>query len=282
MNVPESDPSKPLLKLTGVRFGFDEGTPLLESFDLSVQRGEFVTLLGPSGCGKSTILNLAAGLIAPRSGQVSFDGAPLSGVNLNIGYMTQGDTSLPWLTVAQNVVLPLELRGVPRAERQRRLVAALERVNLSERANFYPSALSGGMKRRVLLARSLIYDPPMLLMDEPFAALDAQLRETMHKELRATVTRLEESVLFVTHDIAESILLSDRVLVLRGRPLRVELAVEVPWARDRDLDAVRVSGDFVRLESELRQCLRAGVGSRPTPSRVGVGEGAVIEAEARR
>ena len=256
---------QPLLQLKAIDFAFPGETLLLRGMDLTVDRGEFVTLLGPSGCGKSTIMNIAAGLLTASAGRVTFDGKPLVGINRDVGYMTQGDTNLPWLTVAKNVLLPLELRGTPAAERRKKLAQVLELVNLTDRANYYPSALSGGMKRRALLARSLIYNPPMLLMDEPFAALDAQLRETMHKELRATVNRLQESVLFVTHDIAEAVLLSDRVLVLAGRPLRVLAEVRPPFGKERDLDAIRVAAEFARMEAELRQTLRQG-----SPARAGV------------
>lgn len=251
--------AEPLLQLSGVDFAFAGEPLLLRGLDLVVHRGEFVSLLGPSGCGKSTIMNIAAGLLKASAGSVVFDGKPLVAINRDVGYMTQGDTNLPWLTVAKNILLPLELRGTPAAERRQRLAQVLHLVNLTDRANYYPSALSGGMKRRALLARSLVYNPPMLLMDEPFAALDAQLRETMHKELRATVNRLRESVLFVTHDISEAVLLSDRILVLAGRPLRVLAEVEPPFGPARDLDAVRASPKFAHIESELRQVLRAQV-----------------------
>jgi NitT/TauT family transport system ATP-binding protein len=247
-----------LLELSDIHFGFREEAPLLEGFAMTVDRGEFVALLGPSGCGKSTLLNLAAGLLRPLAGEVRFDGRPLSEINREVGYMTQGDTLLPWMTVAKNILLPLELRAAPREEREQKLERALRLVNLVEARDKFPSELSGGMKRRALLARSLIYDPPMLLMDEPFAALDAQLRETMHKELLQTVNRLGESVLFVTHDIAESILLADRVLVLGDRPLRVLEEERLPWGKDRNLDQLRVSPDYARLEAHVRSLLRQG------------------------
>src|SRR6185295_14063010 len=192
-----------------IDFGFRQEAPILKGFDMNVARGEFLSLLGPSGCGKSTMLNLAAGLLLPLAGSVKFNGAYLHGINKNVGYMTQGDTLLPWNTVAKNILLPLELRGAPAKERSDKLERMLGLVNLTEARDKYPSELSGGMKRRALLARSLIYDPPMLLMDEPFAALDAQLREVMHQELLNTVARTGQSVLFITHDISEAVLLAD-------------------------------------------------------------------------
>ena len=245
-----------MLDISNVYFGYREEAPILDGFNLTVSRGEFVALLGPSGCGKSTLLNLAAGLLLPLEGSVRFDEKPLVGLNRNVGYMTQGDTLLPWMTVSKNVLLPLELRHTERGSQHAKLDNALRLVNLIEARDKFPSELSGGMKRRALLARSLIYDPPMLLMDEPFGALDAQLRETMHKELLATVNRLGESVLFVTHDIAESILLADRILVLGGRPLRVMEEVTPPFGKDRLLDEVRFMAEYNRLEAHLRASLR--------------------------
>ena len=245
-----------LLDIKGAHFGFSHEEPILAGFDLGIDRGEFVALLGPSGCGKSTLLNIAAGLLKPLSGTVTFDGRHLTGINRDVGYMTQGDTLLPWLTVEKNVMLPLELRGVPAEQRRRKLASALQLVNLTQAAKKFPSELSGGMKRRALLARSLIYDPPMILMDEPFAALDAQLRETMHAELLATVSRVGSSVMFVTHDISESIFLADRILVLGKRPLVVVEEIRLPFGKSRNLDQVRVSKEFAELEGRIRNIMQ--------------------------
>jgi NitT/TauT family transport system ATP-binding protein len=246
-----------LLEIRDVHFRYQGEAPILEGFDLDVDRGEFVALLGPSGCGKSTLLNLAAGLLDPLAGEVDFGGKALAGLNRDAGYMTQGDTLLPWMTVFANVGLPLELRKFPRGERADKIERALKLVNLWEARDKFPSELSGGMKRRALLARSIIYDPPMLLMDEPFGALDAQMRETMHQELLDTVARTGESVLFVTHDISESILLADRILVLGGRPLQVMEEVHIAWGKNRDLDEIRKSPEYTALETRLRDLLRA-------------------------
>jgi len=245
-----------LLEIRKVEFGYQNEAKLLQKFSMHVDQGEFVALLGPSGCGKSTLMNLAAGLLYPLGGEVDFAGHPLNGLNRDVGYMTQGDTLLPWATVMRNVALPLELRRVPRAERAERVERVLRLVNLYEARDKYPSELSGGMKRRALLARSIIYDPPMLLMDEPFGALDAQLREVMHQELLNTVARTGQSVLFVTHDISESILLADRILVLGGVPLKVMEEINVPFGKDRILAQVRVSETYVELERHLRDLLR--------------------------
>jgi NitT/TauT family transport system ATP-binding protein len=245
-----------LLELSGIHFGFREEAPVLKGFDMTVGRGEFLALLGPSGCGKSTLLNLAAGLLRPQQGSVRFDGRSLHGINRNVGYMTQGDTLLPWMTVTKNILMPLELRGTARQEREQKLERALRLVNLLEARDKFPSELSGGMKRRALLARSLIYDPPMLLMDEPFAALDSQMREVMHQELLNTVSRVGESVLFVTHDISESILLADRVLILGGQPLRVLEEAMIPYGKERNLDTLRTSQDYAQREAHIRAILR--------------------------
>jgi NitT/TauT family transport system ATP-binding protein len=250
-----------LLDMRKIVFGYHNEEPLLQGFDLSVEKGEFLALLGPSGCGKSTLLNLAAGLLFPLQGEVDFAGQPLNGLNRDVGYMTQGDTLLPWTTVAKNITLPLELRKVPAAERKEKLERALKLVNLAEHRDKFPSELSGGMKRRALLARSIIYDPPMLLMDEPFGALDAQLRELLHQELLDTIARTGQSVLFVTHDIAEAILLSDRILVLGGFPLKVIEEVRPPFGKRRDLAAIRASKDYGALEVRLRDLLR-GAGAK--------------------
>lgn len=246
-----------LLDIRSVHFGYQNESELLQGFDLHVDRGEFVVLLGPSGCGKSTLMNLAAGLLRPLTGQVDFDGHALDGLNRDVGYMTQGDTLLPWATVAKNITLPLELRKVPKAERERKLDQAIRLVNLLEAQNKYPSELSGGMKRRALLARSIIYDPAMLLMDEPFGALDAQLREVMHQELLNTVARTGQSVLFITHDISEAVLLADRVLVLGGLPLRVMEEIRIPFGSDRKLAEIRTSAEYSELEKHVREVLRA-------------------------
>lgn len=245
-----------LLDIRNVQFGYQNEARLLQGFDLHVDKGEFVALLGPSGCGKSTLMNLSAGLLQPLDGEVDFGGHPLHGLNREVGYMTQGDTLLPWATVARNITLPLEMRNMSRAEREERLDRVIRLVNLAGARDKYPSELSGGMKRRALLARSIIYDPQMLLMDEPFGALDAQLREVMHQELLNTVARTGQSVLFITHDISEAILLADRVLVLGGLPLRVMEEIAIPYGKDRILSKVRTSDSYAEMERRLRDLLR--------------------------
>lgn len=251
-----AQPAAFVAEARSIDFCYDEDEPILAGFDVQLRRGEILVLLGPSGCGKSTAMNLIAGLLAPNRGQVLFEGEPLNGVNRGVGYMTQGDTLLPWRTVAANIGLPLSLRRVPRAESRERVDHFLDLLDLRAAQDKYPSELSGGMKRRALLARSLIYEPSILLMDEPFAALDAQLRERMQQQLIDTIRRLDQSALFITHDLVEAILVGDRIIVMGRRGAGVLLEVESPLGRERDLEAARVTAQFVELEKRLRQALR--------------------------
>ncbi|MFL4477308.1 ABC transporter ATP-binding protein [Paeniglutamicibacter sp. ORCA_105] len=245
-----------IFEVADLCIGFGDREDILRNVTMKVRAGEFVTLLGPSGCGKTTILNLAAGLIRPRSGHVRFEGKPIEGFNTSAGYMTQDDTLLPWRTVAANISLPLRLRGVPKAEIRSKVDSYLRMLDLEHARTLFPGQLSGGMRRRALLARSMIYEPTLLLMDEPFAALDAQMRQLMHMELRRTVTRLNQAVLFVTHDIAEAAALSDRVLVVGGGPPGGIVAdIDLPFGRDRDLAALRFDKEFFEVERELHDIL---------------------------
>lgn len=246
----------PVVELRSVDFHYRRDEPILSDFNVAVEEKELVVLLGPSGCGKSTTMNLIAGLLTPVNGSVLFGGQPLQGVNRGVGYMTQGDTLLPWRTVAANVRLPLALRNVGRAESSERVDRFLDLLDLKAAADKYPSELSGGMKRRALLARSLIYEPSMLLLDEPFAALDAQLRERMQQELLDTIRRLDRSALFITHDLVEASLIGDRIIVMGRHAAGVLLEVTSPFGKARDLEEVRISPEFVQLERQLRDALR--------------------------
>ncbi len=227
----------------------------LDEVSLDVPAGEFVAFVGPSGCGKSTLLNMIAGIDRPSAGSIRHDGHPVSGPNRAVGYMTQVDSLLPWRTAEANVMLPLELRGVGRAEAQARAVALLDTVNLSGFARAYPIELSGGMRKRVALAQLLAYDPGTLLMDEPFGALDAQLKLVMQQELAAIRERTGKTVAFVTHDLAEAIALADRVIVFTGRPGRVKVVRDVDLPRPRDIFSVRFSPRFQALYEELWSAL---------------------------
>jgi len=249
-----------LLRIEDVAVRFGGARDVLARLSLEVRAGEFVTLLGPSGCGKSTLLNLTAGTLRPRQGSVTFDGKPVTSVNRNVGYVTQEDTMLPWLTLAANVGLPLRLRRVPRVEAQERALALLTSFGLTNAAALYPAQLSGGMKKRGLLARALIYQPRLLLMDEPFAALDSQLRAQLQTELRRVVMETGVAVLFVTHDLEEAALLSDRVVVIGGTPGRVIAEVAIGLGPERDAETLRFDDRFRDIGRTLQQSLRRARG----------------------
>ena len=249
-----------LLRIEDVAVRFGGARDVLARVSLAVRAGEFVTLLGPSGCGKSTLLNLTAGTLRPRQGTVTFDGQPVTSVNRNVGYVTQEDTMLPWLTLAANVGLPLRMRRVPRAVAQERAMALLTSFGLRNAAALYPAQLSGGMKKRGLLARALIYQPRLLLMDEPFAALDAQMRAQLQSELRRVVMETGVAVLFVTHDLEEAALLSDRVVVIGGTPGRVIDEVAIGLGPERDAETLRFDDSFRDIGRTLQQSLRRARG----------------------
>ena len=225
----------------------------LQPVDLQVRKEEFVALVGPSGCGKSTLLNLVAGLLEPTSGSVTYDGKPVSGLNFRVGYMTQKDTLLPWRTVNDNIGVSLELscRSTPRAELKERVAQMVDLVGLRGFENHFPTELSGGMRKRVALARTLIYRPETLLMDEPFGALDAQLKLIMQDQLQKITQHQKMTVLFVTHDLAEAIAVADRVVVFSARPGRIRAVRDVPLDRPRDIFKVRFAESFSRLHEDL-------------------------------
>ena len=240
------------LKGVGKQF-YRDGKPLLACRDvnLQVQRGEFLAVVGPSGCGKSTLLNMMAGLMRPSAGSVCYNGQPVSDVNRRVGYMTQRDNLLPWRTVATNIAIALEIAHVDRAERMRRVDRFVKLVGLSGFEKAYPAELSGGMRKRVALARTLIYDPETLLMDEPFGALDAQLKLILHHELLRIWEESRKTIVFVTHDLTEAITLADRVVVLSGRPGTVKLMQRVDLPRPRDVFKVRFTERFGELHELL-------------------------------
>jgi NitT/TauT family transport system ATP-binding protein len=225
----------------------------LQPIDLQIQTQEFVALVGPSGCGKSTLLNLVAGLLQPSEGVVTYDQKPVQGLNFRVGYMTQKDTLLPWRTAADNIGIALELRcrSVQKKEAQERIAEMVELVDLRGFENHYPAELSGGMKKRVALARTLIYEPETLLMDEPFGALDAQLKLIMQDQLQRITQHRRMTVLFVTHDLGEAIAVADRVVVFSGRPGRIRAIRDVALPRPRDIYKIRFTDAFSRLHEDL-------------------------------
>jgi NitT/TauT family transport system ATP-binding protein len=196
----------------------------------AVRDGEVVSLIGPSGCGKSTLLNVGAGLVAPSAGAAFVDGERVEGPNAHVAFMLQKDLLLPWRTVAENVMFGVEIQRVAKAERQARAQALLAAFNLAEFAGRYPYQLSGGMRQRVALARTLAVDPSVLLLDEPFSAVDAQTRMVLQRDLAQTLRRAGKTALLITHDLLEAVTLSDRVLVMSPRPGRIidEIAIDMP------------------------------------------------------
>ena len=227
----------------------------LREVSFSVRDGEVVALIGPSGCGKSTLLNIGAGLSSPSEGAAFVDGERVEGPNSHVAFMLQKDLLLPWRTVAENAMLGVEIQGMPAAERRRRAQTLLAGFNLAEFADHYPHQLSGGMRQRVALARTLAVDPHVLLLDEPFSALDAQTRMVLQRDLARTLKRAGKTALLITHDLLEAVTLSDRVLVMSGRPGRIidEIAVDLPGredpiARRREL---RVNDYVARLMDRL-------------------------------
>ncbi|WP_376793943.1 ABC transporter ATP-binding protein [Thermogemmatispora sp.] len=227
---------------------------VLHNVNLEIESGSFVVIAGPSGCGKTTLLNIVAGLLAPGSGMVYYKGTPISGPRLEMGYLTQKDTLMPWRTVERNVEMPLEIRGVPAAERRRRAAEFIRLVGLEGFEKLYPHELSGGMLRRAGLARMLVTMPETLLMDEPFAALDAQLRLELQNELLSLWSRQRSSVLFVTHDLEEAIILGDRVVILgTGGQVIADEPVLLP--RPRNAAHIRFRPEFISLHRRLWDAL---------------------------
>jgi NitT/TauT family transport system ATP-binding protein len=241
------------------RDGGDRYTAVSDT-TLSIAPGEFVSVVGPTGCGKSTLLNLAAGLLATSSGQVSVEGAALAGLNRRAGYMFQADALMPWRTALSNGAAGLEFGGMPRSDAATKARDWLARVGLAGFEDRYPHQLSGGMRKRVALAQMLILDPQILLMDEPFSALDIQTRQLMENELLELWSADRKSVLFITHDLEEAISLSDRVVVLSAGPGTHpigEFAIDLP--RPRDVAEIRLTKRFVELHEAIWQVLRGEV-----------------------
>jgi NitT/TauT family transport system ATP-binding protein len=232
----------------------------LRDTTLVVAPGEFVSVVGPTGCGKSTLLNVAAGLLPPSAGHVRVHGKPLSGINSHAGYLFQAEALMPWRNALDNVAAGLAFRRVPRAEAGARASEWLTRVGLAGFGDRYPHQLSGGMRKRVSLAQTLILNPQMLLMDEPFSALDVQTRQLMENELLELWSADRKSVVFITHDLEEAISLSDRVIVLSAGPETHpigEFAIDLP--RPRDVSEIRLVPRFIELHTEIWHAMKAEV-----------------------
>jgi NitT/TauT family transport system ATP-binding protein len=241
----------------GKTFGAGGGAALraLDDVSLTVREGEFVSIIGPSGCGKSTFLNVVGGLVAPYEGEVRVAGERVEGPPRAIGMVFQDESTFPWRTVLGNVAFGLEMRGLGREERLGRARAMLGQVGLAPFADRYPPELSGGMKQRVAIARALVMEPRILLMDEPFGALDEQTRILLGEELLRLRDRLGQTILFVTHNINEAVQLSDRVVVMTARPGRVKKLFDIDLPRPRDSTAI-ASERFGQLVAQVWGTLR--------------------------
>ncbi len=228
---------------------------VLEDINFQLFPREFVCLVGASGCGKSTLLNIVAGLAAPSAGTVLVDGRKVSGPGSDRGMVFQNYTLYPWLTVAQNIAFGLQLRKIPKVEQRDRVQYYLNVVGLTDFAKAYPKQLSGGMKQRVAIARALANEPAVLLMDEPFGALDAQTKEQMQQFLLELWEQTHVTVLMITHDVEEAIFLSQRVYVMSARPGRIKLEVPVTLPEHRNLE-MKLSAEFVEIKRQILHALR--------------------------
>jgi NitT/TauT family transport system ATP-binding protein len=251
-----------MLEIRGVAKRFTSRGELitaLERVDLDIRQGEFVTIVGPSGCGKSTLLNILSGLMPTSEGEVHFNGARITGVDRRVGYITQSDNLYPWRTLRDNVAFPLELAGMGRAERYKRVDAWIERVGLKGFETAYPHELSGGMRQRGNIIRTLVYEPEVILMDEPFGPLDAQTRITLQDQLLKLWEASRSTVIFITHDLTEAIALADRVLLMSARPGRMVRDDMVNIPRPRDIFHIHDNVEFRRLYDEIWQELAVQV-----------------------
>jgi NitT/TauT family transport system ATP-binding protein len=232
----------------------------VENVSLTVADGEFVSVVGPTGCGKSTLLNMAAGLLQPSQGTVQIYGEPLTGVNTRAGYMFQAESLMPWRTALQNVMAGLVFRGVDKPSAQAQAEDWLRRVGLGGFGDRYPHQMSGGMRKRASLAQTLVMDPDIVLMDEPFSALDIQTRQLMENELLDLWQSKKKSVLFITHDLDEAIAMSDRVVVLSAGPASHpigEFTIDLP--RPRDVAEIKMTPRFMALHQAIWAVLREEV-----------------------
>ncbi|TXL77563.1 ABC transporter ATP-binding protein [Vineibacter terrae] len=253
-----------LARCFGGRDGRDDALAVIEGLSLAVAEGEFVTVAGPSGSGKSTLLNMIAQIDRPSEGTIHLRGETIlapgkadlnPGWNCQIGYVTQEDNLLPWRRLLDNILLPLRAQRRLDADARTRVAALIETAGLTGFERYYPHELSGGMRKRASLVRTLAYDPPVILMDEPFGALDAQTRTELHADLLRLWSLKRKTIVFVTHDITEAIALGDRVLVLSRAPARVVDEYRVDLPRPRDVDHLIAEPAFARLYESIRQSL---------------------------
>jgi len=231
----------------------------IDQVSFGLKEGEFVAVVGPSGCGKSTLLNLAAGLAPASSGETRYRGETIAGINTKVGYITQHDNLLPWQSTRRNVELALRIRGVPKHEHAAIAEKWIGIVGLKGFEEHFPRELSGGMRQRAAIARTLCYEPDTVLLDEPFGALDAQLRVAMQDELlRIWEAAPSTTMLFITHDLSEAVALSDRIIVMSGRPGRVVAEIDVPLPRPRVIRQLRFMPEFTALHEQLWRTIETG------------------------
>lgn len=252
VQVKQDSEKPPAIEFDNVRISFG-GRDIVEPTSLRIEAGEFVCIIGASGCGKTTLLRAAAGLLEPSSGQVKLHGTPVLGPSPEVAVVFQdyGRALLPWRTAAENVALALESEGLPRKEHHDIVMEMLAKVGLKSHATKFPSEMSGGMQQRLQIARCLAQKPSVLLMDEPFGALDAMTREGLQDEVARLISEQGITAIFVTHDIEEAIYLSDRVLALRANPGRIARIIEVPLERPRTQISTREEPVFLKLRREL-------------------------------
>ena len=231
----------------------------LQDINLEVKKGEFMVIVGPSGCGKSTLLDLLGGLTKPTSGKILIDGKSITGPNLDRGIVFQQYALFPWRTAQANIEFGLEAKGISKSERSERAKYYLSLVGLSGFENRYPHELSGGMKQRIAIARSLAYDPDVLLMDEPFAALDAQTRETLQSELLSIWEKTKKTIVFITHGIDEAVYLGQRVAVMTSRPGQIKQVIDVPFDSRASEEDLRSNPEFPKIRHRIWTLLREEV-----------------------
>jgi NitT/TauT family transport system ATP-binding protein len=252
-NVAGAD-GTPAIRFAGVKLVYQsqgKDVVALDNVDFDVLPGTITTVVGPSGCGKTTLLRLASGLVPASRGAVFCNGKEVRGLNTSVGYVTQDGNLFPWLTARGNVEFPLAIRGVPVAERKEKAMHWLRLVGLEGFEDSYPSQLSGGMQKRVSIVRTLIYEPSVVLLDEPFGALDAQTRMGLHHELLALWQENKSTMLFITHDLVEAITLSDQIVVMTRRPGRVKEIYNVPLARPRNAYEIYLEPEFEEAYATL-------------------------------
>jgi len=253
--APAAERRRPIIELQGVSKTYrtrDGDIPSLRPIDFTVGEGEFVVIVGPSGCGKTTLLKMLAGLLTPSGGEVRIEGKSITKPHSNIGIVFQTALLLPWRSVFGNVMMPVEVKGLPRAAYEQRARDLLRLTGLQGFESKYPWQLSGGMQQRVAICRALVHDPKLMLMDEPFGALDALTREKMNVELQRIQGETGKTVLLITHSIPEAVFLADRVMVMNARPGNIAAVYDIPLPRPRTLD-IMANPLFVEMTQKIRK-----------------------------